>query len=232
MIRMIALPTPPQPPPQPGCPSRSLSLSLCATSLHHSHVWQYWRRVSRKLTVQDRHPGQSVSARAAREPPCVGTHYTLTAPRGAQVHPFLKTKVRGSNTVMVKTKCFFTVAYQLLLFLGVLRSQGVASPFLSCSMAEKEEETDFSDCARRKRMLLLRFAVHQLMLQQLLCLLSTWSVGSTERGFSIVQKHRHTRDTHSLWWAEGFSLSSPSSSAWPCRNGRSQSCRACRTFWL
>lgn len=39
-------------------------------------------------------------------------------------------------------------------------------------------------------------------------------------------------DAHSLWWAGGFSLLSPSSSALSCRSGRSQSCQVCRTFWL
>lgn len=108
---------------------------------------------------------------------------------------------------------FFAVASS---FHRVLRSQGVASPFLSCSMAAwgSKKETEWK----------------LWKLPSVAALRDARCTGSME----IVGYGRssHIRSTHSLWWAEGSFLLSPSSSALSCQNERFQSCRACQTFYL
>ncbi len=96
------------PPPHP--PSLDACLSFCATSLHHSPVWQYWWHISYWLTVRGRQPGYRF-----KRAPIEDAIYPYGTP-GSSRAPLSEDKVGDWNTVIIKRKCFFAVASQLLFF--------------------------------------------------------------------------------------------------------------------
>lgn len=139
-----------------------------------SPVWQYLTRVSFRLTAQDRHPGPSFQRRGWELKP----HH----PRP----PTCEDSTSGSSRATPCFFCFFLiwrhckrfkhcdnqkkVLHFSCGFVGsfshLCSSQGVASPFLSCSMAVKERHTHTHTTVSRLHLFVVLYI---LLAFQLLC---------------------------------------------------------------